>query len=45
MLEMFDQRGSDIFCCKWGRVTLVAEKIFYAVMFMTEGKVEELKLV
>ena len=45
MLEMFDQRGSDIFCCIWGRVILVAKKILYVEMFVTEGKMEELKLV
>ena len=26
MLEMFEKRGSDIFCCKRGRVTLCAKK-------------------
>ena len=45
MLEMFEKRGSDIFCCKRGRVTLCAKKILQEVMFVTEGKGEEVKLV
>jgi hypothetical protein len=45
MLEMFEKRGSDIFCCKRGRVTLCAKKILYVVMFVTEGKGEKVKLV
>jgi hypothetical protein len=45
MLEMFEKRGSDIFCCKRGRVTLCAMKILQQVMFVTEGKGEEVKLV
>ena len=36
MLEMFEERGSDIFCCKMG--TLCAKNILQDVMFVTEGK-------
>ena len=45
MLEMFEMRGSDIFCCKRGRVTLCAKKILHLVMFVTDGQEEEVKLV
>ena len=45
MLEMFEKRGSDIFCCKRGRVTLCAKKILQVVLFVAEGKWEEVKLV
>ena len=45
MLEMFEKRGSDIFCCKRGRVTLCAKKILQEVMFVTEGTGEGVKLV
>ena len=36
MLEMVEERGSDIFCCKMG--TLCAKNILQDVMFVTEGK-------
>jgi hypothetical protein len=45
MLEMFEKRGLDIFCCKRGRVTLCAKKFLQEVVFVTEGKGEEVKLV
>ena len=45
MLEMFEKKGSDVFCCKRGRVTLCAKKILQVVLFVTEGKGEEVKLV
>jgi hypothetical protein len=45
MLEMFENRGLDIFCCKRGRVTLCAKKFLQEVVFVNEGKGEEVKLV
>ena len=33
-VEMFEQRGSDIFCCKRGRVTLPAKKILQVVFYV-----------
>jgi hypothetical protein len=45
ILEMFEKRGSDIFCCKRGRVTLWAKKILQEVMFVTEGKGEEAEMI
>ena len=42
MLEMVEERGSDIFCCKMG--TLCAKNILQDVMFVTEGKGVEVRM-
>jgi len=47
-VEMFEERGPDIFCCKRGRVTLRAKKILYVVMYVTDKECsldEQVKLV
>ena len=47
-VDMFEQRGLDIFCCKRGRVTLRAKKILYVGMYVTDQVCEvgeEVKLV
>jgi len=36
MVENFEEKGHDIFCCKRGRITMRAKKIMYLVMHITD---------